>query len=178
MHIICQYAEKMILCMSMWIFMLCGIMGICQYPYMHKRQNASEWCHMNAIASQISGKSLCWTCSTGYQQRRYQKFFMGKSISRRWIRFTWWRHKMETFSEWLALCGGYLPVIDGSTHPPTLRIASDALIFFHLRLNKRLSKQSRCRSFETPSRSLWRHCYVQRINNTGNASMSWYGHDL
>ena len=31
-------------------------------------------------------------------------------------------------------------------------------IFFDLRLNKRLSKQSRRRSFEPQSRSLWRHC--------------------
>ena len=30
-------------------------------------------------------------------------------------------------------------------------------IFFDLRLNKRLSKQSRCWWFETPSRPLWRH---------------------
>ena len=31
-------------------------------------------------------------------------------------------------------------------------------VFFHLRLNKRLSKQSWGWWFETPSRSLWRHC--------------------
>ena len=31
-------------------------------------------------------------------------------------------------------------------------------VFFDLCLNKRLSKQSRRRWFETPSRSLWRHC--------------------
>ena len=31
-------------------------------------------------------------------------------------------------------------------------------VFFDRRLNKRLSKQSRCCWFETPSRSLWRHC--------------------
>ena len=31
-------------------------------------------------------------------------------------------------------------------------------VFFDLGLNKRCSKQSRCRWFETPSRSLWRHC--------------------
>ena len=30
--------------------------------------------------------------------------------------------------------------------------------FLDLRLNKRLSNQSRRRWFETPSRSLWRHC--------------------
>ena len=32
--------------------------------------------------------------------------------------------------------------------------------FFDLRLNKQLSKQWRRRWFETPSRSLWRHCHV------------------
>ena len=33
-------------------------------------------------------------------------------------------------------------------------------VFFDLRLNKRLSKQSRRRWFEIPLRSLWRHCNV------------------
>ena len=31
-------------------------------------------------------------------------------------------------------------------------------VFFDLRLNKQLSKQSRCWWFEMPSRPLWRHC--------------------
>ena len=31
-------------------------------------------------------------------------------------------------------------------------------VFFHLRLNKRLSKQPRGWWFETPPWSLWRHC--------------------
>ena len=33
-------------------------------------------------------------------------------------------------------------------------------VFFDLRLNKELSKQSRVQWFETPSCSLWRHCNV------------------
>ena len=33
-------------------------------------------------------------------------------------------------------------------------------VFFDLRPNKRLSKHSRRRWFDTPSRSLWRHCNV------------------
>ena len=37
-----------------------------------------------------------------------------------------------------------------------------ALMFFDMRLNKLLGKQSRRRWFETPSRSLWRHCKKQR----------------
>ena len=36
--------------------------------------------------------------------------------------------------------------------------ASDAELFFYLRLNKRLSKQSLGWWFETLSRPLWRHC--------------------
>ena len=37
-----------------------------------------------------------------------------------------------------------------------------ALMFFYLCLNKRLGKQSKRRWFETPLRSLWRHCNVAR----------------
>ena len=46
--------------------------------------------------------------------------------------------------------------------------SSDAELwcFFYLRLNKRFIKQSRRRWFETPSRSLWRHCNYQFL--------SWY----
>ena len=44
--------------------------------------------------------------------------------------------------------------------------ASDAEFwcFFDLRLNKRWSKQSLCRMFETSSLSLWRHCNALRRN--------------
>ena len=37
-------------------------------------------------------------------------------------------------------------------------LSSNKNVFFDLRLNKRLSKQSRRRWFETPLRLLWRHC--------------------
>ena len=38
-------------------------------------------------------------------------------------------------------------------------------VFFDLRLNKRLSKQSRHWRFETPTRSLWRHRNNQEYLN-------------
>ena len=38
-------------------------------------------------------------------------------------------------------------------------------IFLDLRLKKRLSNQSKLRWFETPSRSLWRHCNVTNRSN-------------
>ena len=64
---------------------------------------------------------------------------------------TRWRHQMETFSALLAFCAGNSPM--NSPHKGQWR---GALIFFYLRLNKRLSKQSWRRSFETPSCALWR----------------------
>ena len=53
---------------------------------------------------------------------------------------------------------GNSPVIgEFPSHRPVMR---SFVAFFDLRLNKRLSKQSRRRWFETPSHSLWRHCNV------------------
>ena len=66
----------------------------------------------------------------------------------------WWRHQMDTFSALLTLCEGNPPVTGGfHTQRPVTRSFE---VFFDLRLNKRLSKQSRRRWFET-SHSLWRH---------------------
>ena len=58
---------------------------------------------------------------------------------------TWWSHQVETLSAFLALCGGN-PLVTGEF--PSLDLC----------LNKRFSKQSECRWFKTPSRSLRRHC--------------------
>ena len=71
---------------------------------------------------------------------------------------SWWRHQMETFSALLTFCENNPSVAGGfpSQRPMTLSFH----VLFDLRLNKRLSKQSRRRWFETPSRSLWRHCNV------------------
>ena len=46
--------------------------------------------------------------------------------------------------------------VDSPHKRPVMR-SLDVFVFY-LRPNKRLSKQSRRRWFETPSRSLWRHC--------------------
>ena len=67
-------------------------------------------------------------------------------------RLTWWRHHMETFSASLALC-------EGSHRSP------ESLVFPDLHLNTKLSKWSRRRWFETPSRSLWRHCNELRVSD-------------
>ena len=68
---------------------------------------------------------------------------------------TWWRHQMEIFSALLAICARNSPVPD--EFPAQRPVTRSFDVFFDLRLNKRLSKQSWGRWFETPSRSLWRH---------------------
>ena len=68
----------------------------------------------------------------------------------------WWRHQMETFSALLAISAGNSPVTgEFLTQRPVTRSFD---VFFDLRLNKRLRKQSWGYWFETPSRPLWRHC--------------------
>ena len=70
---------------------------------------------------------------------------------------TWWRHLMKTFSALLAICAGNSPV--PGEFPTQRPVTRSFHVFFDLRLNKPLSKQSWDRWFETLSRPLWRHCY-------------------
>ena len=70
----------------------------------------------------------------------------------------WWRHQMETFSVLLALREGKPPVT--GRFPSQRPVTRCFDVSFDVHLNKRLSKQSRRRWFETPSRSVWRHCNV------------------
>ena len=68
----------------------------------------------------------------------------------------WWSHQMETFSVLLAICAGNSPVPGEFTaqRPVTWNFN----VFFDLRPNKLLSKQSWRWWFETSSCPLWRHC--------------------
>ena len=69
---------------------------------------------------------------------------------------TWWRHQVETFSVLLAFCAGNSSVI--GEFPAQRPVTRSFDVFFDLCLNERLNKQSLGWCFETPSRSLWRHC--------------------
>ena len=82
---------------------------------------------------------------------------------------------MESFSALLALCAGYSLVT--GRFPSQRPVTRSFDVFFDLRLNKRLNKQSRRRWFETPSPSLWHHCNVpENYSNTvgANALISKY----
>ena len=93
---------------------------------------------------------LLTTRSSGSDLRRHNAHVTTLAIR------TWWHHQMETLSAILTLCAGNSPVTgEFPSHRPVTRSFD---VFFDLHLNKRLSKQSRRWWFETPSRSLWRHC--------------------
>ena len=88
--------------------------------------------------------------------------------------YPWWRHQMETLFALLALCVGN-SLVTGEF--PSQRPVICAL-------NKRLSKQSWGWWFETPSRSLWRHCNATRaLHSRSVMSMPtpvhvWYNFQL
>ena len=82
----------------------------------------------------------------------------------------WWRHQIDTFSMLLALCEGNPSVTEG--FPSQRSVTRSFDVFFDVRLNKRLKKKSRYRRFETPWRSLWRHCN----GNPTNASLTMKHH--
>ena len=63
---------------------------------------------------------------------------------------------METFSVLLAICAGNSPL--PGEFPAQRPVTRSFKVFFDLRLNKRLSKQSWGWWFVTLSRPLWRHC--------------------
>ena len=65
---------------------------------------------------------------------------------------------METFSALLTIYAGNLPVT--GEFPAQRPVTRSFDVFFGLRLNKRLSKQSWGWWFETQSCSLWRQCNV------------------
>ena len=72
--------------------------------------------------------------------------------------FSWWRHQLEKFSALLALHAGNSSVT--GEFPAQRPVTWSFDVFFHLRLNKRLSKQWSGWWFETPSLPLWRQCNV------------------
>ena len=68
---------------------------------------------------------------------------------------SWWRHQMEAFSALLAICAGNSPV--PGEFPAQRPVTRSFDVFFDLRLNKRLCKQSWGWWFETLLCPLWRH---------------------
>ena len=93
------------------------------------------------------------------------------TIHHSYANYSWWRHQMETFSALLAIGVGNSSVT--GEFPAQRPVTRSLDIFFDLRLNKRLSKQSGGWWFETPSRPLWRHCNVVITGMLRNKQAWW-----
>ena len=117
-----------------------------------------------------SPHSTVWTISTNYFHRVYHVahvlYYAFSNFHNTLCNLTyaygnhgrdgqpWWRHQMETFSASLAICAGNSP----GEFPAQRPVMRSFDVFFDLRLNQRLSKQSWGWWFKTLSRPLWRQC--------------------
>ena len=86
---------------------------------------------------------------------RHSKSCCDKSSPARRTMISWWHHQMGTFSALLAICAGNSSFT--GEFPAQRPVTRSFDVFFHLRMDKRLSKPSRRWWLETPSCSLWRH---------------------
>ena len=111
-------------------------------------------CHWNFPGVNVL-KYLKYTVQILNIFRGWMKMLSPISSGWYWVSSSW-HHQMETFFALLALCVGNSPVT--GEFPAQRAVTWRFDVFFDLRLNKRLSKQSWSWWFETPSRSLWRHC--------------------
>ena len=112
--------------------------------------NVSIW-RMPCIVS-----ATLWSAfggNTGWMKKDISDLFYRCDISKAF--FPWWRHQMETFSALLAICAGNSPV--PGEFPTQRPVTRSFDVYFDLRPNKWLSKQSWGWWFETLSCSLWRH---------------------
>ena len=103
-----------------------------------------------AFSNSFSSAKIVVFCQGPHHQYIKEWLGVGQTIS------PWWRHQMETFYALLAICAGNSPVTGEFLAQRPVTRSFD--VFFDLRLNKRLSKQSWGWWFETSPRSLWRHC--------------------
>ena len=102
------------------------------------------------LVTSISDRQHLYTkCIIFFGMCHITKFFFLQLSDYPCLHFseTWWRHQMETFSALLTICAGNTPVT--GEFPSQRPVTRSFDVFFDLRLNKRLSKQS-C--------PLWRHC--------------------
>ena len=87
---------------------------------------------------------------------------------------SWWRHQMETFFALLSIYAGNSPIT--GEFPAQRPVTRSFDVFFDMRLDERLSKQSRGWWFETPSCSSWRKSNVWSLFKCRHISKTLGGH--
>ena len=113
---------------------------------------------MAIILQVIFSITFSWWKRFEFELQFHTSLYLYCGLKYKYIGYTWWRHQMETFFAWLAICAGN-SLVPGE-FPAQRPVMRSFDIFFDLRLNKRLSKQSWCWWFETLSCPLWHHCNV------------------
>ena len=118
--------------------------GICQYW-----QTRQEY-RFGSMATNLSARSLNLWIKTNM-------IVLNPCMASRhiWVLLPWRLYQMETFSALLTISVGNSPVT--GEFPAQRPVTRSFDVFFHLYLNKRLSKHSWGWWFGTPSRPLWRH---------------------
>ena len=119
---------------------------------------------MTSVCSHGICKTLAFRSTDVISELNVVRCVFRRLVKRRlWTQYgcSWWRHQMKTFSELRAICAGNSPV--PGEFPAQKPVTRSFDVFFDLRPNKRLSKQSWGWWFETLSCSLWRHCNVFRL---------------
>ena len=107
-------------------------------------------CIVNKMSRRITGLVLSYWSVLGQQNHKVQRP-TSKVLTpvqkehvillmECWAAMTWWRHRMETLSALLAICAGNSPV--PGEFPTQRSVTRSFDVFFDMRLNKRLSKQS------------------------------------
>ena len=139
------------------------------------------WGYLKCSASCIEGSRGCWefpSFFTGHWQslgQPWRQACQWYCTRRPWLFIGTWRWTLQGFQR--AILGHMVTSSNGNifrvtSHWPFVRgihrspvdsphkgqWRGTLMFFFALRLNKRLSKQSKRRWFEAPSCPLWRHC--------------------
>ena len=102
-----------------------------------------QWTESALVRVMVHYLNCCLTVNWSYRNKL------------QWNLTPWWRHQMETLSALLAICAGNSPA--SGDFPAQRPVTRSFDVFFDLRLNKRLRKQSQGWWFETLSCPLWRH---------------------
>ena len=153
---------------------LCRYYGKNKASYHKYAKRSFRWCKYCRLTLYRSRSSQYWTKAGGTKPQLWWNYESFKDLPyltltcEPWGVFpgSWWRHQMETFSALLAICAGNSPV--PGEFPAQRPVMPSFDVFFDLRLNKRLSKQSWGCWFETLPRPLWRHSNVFGENRSRN----------
>ena len=114
------------------------------------------WRHHDLLFKTLSGSGVIGHGRTEPWLGKWLMCIMWHNMRDWRLTIPWWRYQIETFSALLVLCSGISPVT--GEFPSQRLVTRSSGVFFDLRLNKNLCKQSRRRWFESPPRSLSRHC--------------------